>query len=179
MPWHNKTMHQLFLLRHAKAVPHTSSLADHERPLTLAGQQAATRLGEAMRRMRLAPDVVLVSSARRTQETFEALEATGLWDEWPNIDRLPNLYMAPAARIGDILRDLAETVRSAMVIGHNPGLHELALALAGQAVARPEFSALAGAYPTCAFSEFMLSSPWRRLGPGNVALQRYLPAVPA
>ncbi len=173
-------MHQLFLLRHAKAVPSTPSLADHERPLTPAGQQAAARLGETMRRMRLVPDVVLVSSARRTQETFQALEAAGLWDEWPNIDNLPILYMAPAVRIGDILRELAETVRSAMVIGHNPGLHELALALAGQGVARPEFSALNGAYPTCTLTEFMLSSPWRRLGPGNVTLQRYLPpSLPA
>ena len=178
MPWHSNSMHQLILLRHAKAAPQTLSIADHERPLTQAGQAAATRLGQAMGKAGLAPDVVLVSSARRTQETFEALEASGLWDEWPNIDSLPNLYMAPAQRIGDILRELAETVRSAMVIGHNPGLHELALMLAGHAVAQPAFRALAEGYPTCAMVEFLLTSPWRRLGPGHAALQRFLPPGP-
>jgi phosphohistidine phosphatase len=168
-------MHQLLLLRHAKAAPQTAGLADHDRPLTAAGRTAATAVGQAMRQAGLAPDVVLVSSALRTQQTFEALTEAGVWDEWPNADTLPGLYMASAGQIREILRGLAETVRSAIVIGHNPGMHELALALSGAAVnPRPELARLADGYPTASLTEFLVVTPWARLGAGAATLQRFL-----
>ena len=164
-------MHQLFLLRHAKAAPAQAGLADHDRPLTEAGRRAALGIGQAMRRAGLAPDVVLVSPALRTQQT---LDAAGLWDERPNIDTLPVLYMATANQLRDILRGLPETARSALVIGHNPGLHELAGMLAGAASVRPELNRLAGGYPTATLTEFLVTTAWRKLGPGAAALQRLL-----
>jgi phosphohistidine phosphatase len=167
-------MHQLILLRHAKAAPEAAGLADHDRPLTEAGRRMAGAMGAAMRQAGLAPDVVLVSSALRTQQTLAALEAASVWDEWPNIDTLPGLYMANVNQMRDVLRELPETVRSALVIGHNPGLHELALALAGPANPRPELARLAQGYPTASLAEFLVTTPWRRLGPGAAALQRFL-----
>lgn len=168
-------MHQLILLRHAKAARETAGLTDHDRPLTQAGQTAATAIGQAMRKSGLSPDVVLVSSALRTQETLMALEAAAVWDERPNIDTLPALYMATPNQIRDFLRELPETVRSAMVIGHNPGLHELALSLAGPALdTKPELARLADGYPTASLSEFLITSTWQKTGPGAAALQRFL-----
>ena len=164
-------MHQLMLLRHAKASPAPAGMADHDRPLSEAGRRAAAGIGQAMRRAGLAPDVVLVSPALRTQQT---LDAAGLWDERPNIDTLPTLYMATSNQIRDLLRALPETVRSALVIGHNPGLHELAASLAGVASARPELSRLVQAYPTATLTEFLVMTTWRKLGPGAAALQRLL-----
>ena len=128
-------MHQLILLRHAKAAASTAGGSDHDRPLTNSGTNAAANIGRAMRQAGLAPDVVLVSPSLRTEQTFAALEAAGVWAEWPNVESLPALYMASPQQMRDILRDLPETVRSAMIIGHNPGLHELARNLAGTATA--------------------------------------------
>jgi phosphohistidine phosphatase len=163
-------MHQLILLRHAKAARETAGVADHDRPLTADGRQAAGAMGQAMRKAGLSPDVVLVSSALRTQQTLDALEAANLWDERPNIDTLPTLYMAAPNQIRDALRDLPETVRSALVVGHNPGMQELALSLAGPL----GLSKLAEGFPTAALAEFLVTTPWRKLSPGAAALQRYL-----
>ncbi len=163
-------MHQLILLRHAKAVPEGKT-PDHERGLTDIGRAAATAIGQAMKRAGLAPEVVLVSTAARTQATLEQLESADVWEEWPNIDAMPGLYMASCSQIRDILRDLPETVRSAMVIGHNPGLHDCALSLAGHSV-RPEHKTLENGFPTAGLAEFLVTTPWRRLGAGNATLQR-------
>jgi phosphohistidine phosphatase len=167
-------MHQLILLRHAKAAPQTEGVSDHDRALTADGRRASGSIGQAMRKAGLTPEVVLVSSSLRTQQTLDALESADLWDERPNIDTLPGLYMATYRQIRDILRALPETVRSVLVIGHNPGLQELALNLAGPAAAKPEFARLAGSYPTASLTEFLVTTPWSKLNPGAAALQRFV-----
>ncbi|HUW80733.1 MAG TPA: histidine phosphatase family protein [Acidocella sp.] len=167
-------MHQLILLRHAKAAPEIAGSSDHDRPLTKAGQRAAAAIGQAMRKAGLAPDVVLVSSALRTQQTFQALENAALWEEWPNTDTLPALYMATSSQIRDLLRELPETVRSALVIGHNPGLHELAVSLAKPENPQPELARLSDSFPTASLAAFLVTSSWRRLGPSTASLQRFL-----
>jgi phosphohistidine phosphatase len=167
-------MHQLILLRHAKAARETIGVADHDRPLTADGRQAAVAVGKAMRRAGLSPDVVLVSSSLRTQQTLDALEDANMWDERPNIDTLPVLYMATPNQIRDALRDLPETVRSALVVGHNPGLHELAINLAGPSSVKPELSRLSQGFPTASLAEFLVTTSWHKLSPGAAALQRFL-----
>jgi phosphohistidine phosphatase len=167
-------MHQLILLRHAKAARETAGVSDHDRALLPEGRRAAAAIGKAMRKAGLAPDVVLVSSALRTQETLEELETASVWDERPNIDIIPTLYMATPGQIRDCLRDLPETVRSALVIGHNPGLHELASSLAGPLTGKPELVRLAEGYPTASLAEFLVTTTWHKLAPGAAALQRFL-----
>ena len=81
------------------------------------------------------------------------------------------LVVKAVMEIRDMLRDLPETVRSAMVVGHNPGLHELALILAG-AGGKPEQQRLNEGFPTAAMAEFLVTTPWRRLGAGPATLQR-------
>jgi phosphohistidine phosphatase len=164
-------MHQLILLRHAKAVPESRG-TDHDRALTATGRAAATAIGQAMKKAGLAPEVVLVSTAARTQGTLEQLQAADVWEEWPNIDAVPALYMASGNQVRDLLRNLPETVRSAMVIGHNPGLHDCALSLAGNTNTKPELKRLDDGFPTAAMAEFLVTTPWHRLGTGGAALQR-------
>ena len=167
-------MHQLILLRHAKAETEAKDLSDHDRALTEKGRRAAGKIGQAMRKAGLAPEVVLVSTATRTQQTLEELENATVWDEWPNIDSLPQLYMATPPQILGTLRDLPETVRSAIVIGHNPGLHELALSLAGSGRADETAARIDEGYPTAALAEFLVTTPWRQLAPGAASLKRFL-----
>ncbi|MEO8714896.1 MAG: histidine phosphatase family protein, partial [Acetobacteraceae bacterium] len=120
-------MHQLLLLRHAKA---DAAAADRDRPLSPAGRRAAVAIRGVMRDLGLAPDLVLVSDARRTMETLEALEP---WDDTPLIEPLASLYLADARQLLVAIRDVAETVRGVLLIGHNPGLEELAVVLASGA----------------------------------------------
>jgi phosphohistidine phosphatase len=164
-------MHQLLLLRHAKSSWDDASLPDRERPLNKRGRRAAAAMREAMRALGLAPDVILVSPARRTRETLAALEP---WDETPLVEPMEVLYLATAAQLRDAVRDLAETVRSLMLIGHNPGLHEFAVSLAGRRSVNDATQRLLAGFPTGALAEFAIAAPWRQLTAGSGQLVRFL-----
>lgn len=127
-----------------------------------------------MRSKGLVPDLVLVSSARRTLETLKALQP---WDKPPIIDATEALYLASAAQILELLRKVNDPVRSILLIGHNPGLQELALLLVGTSAKAAEGKLarrLAKAYPTGALAEFALSAPWSQIGEGSRQLVRFV-----
>jgi phosphohistidine phosphatase len=167
-------MRQLLLLRHAKSSWDDARLSDHARPLNGRGQRAAQAMAEQMRLLGLVPDVVLVSSARRTLQTLEALQP---FEEPPIVEVMDDLYLAPWPLLRDILRRVPETARSVLLIGHNPGLHDLALALlgpAGAAAGNAAAQRLAKGYPTAALCEFSIASHWAGLGEGGGRLVRFL-----
>jgi phosphohistidine phosphatase len=167
-------MHQLLLLRHAKSSRDDATLPDRDRPLNKRGYRAAAAIRGTMRDLGLAPDVVLVSPARRTQETLAALEP---WDDTPLIEPIETLYLASAAHLLAVLRGVSETVRSLLLIGHNPGMHELAVMLAGpraQSPAGETAKRLAAGFPTGALAEFAIAVPWRQLGAGGGQLVHFL-----
>ena len=167
-------MRQLLLMRHAKSSWDDPRLSDHARPLNARGRQAAAAMRRAMHELGLAPDVVLVSSARRTLQTMEALEP---WEDTPLIEPMDALYLASAPQMLQVLRGVAETARSVLLVGHNPGLHELAMLLVGpQAMApgTPSTRRLAEGYPTGALAEFTVAGSWRSLGEGGGRLLRFL-----
>lgn len=167
-------MRQLLLLRHAKSSWDDPRLPDHARPINARGRRNAAGMADAMRELGLAPDVVLVSSARRTLQTLEALAPI---EGSPLVEPMDALYLAPWPSLLDVLRGVRETARSVLLIGHNPGLHELALALAGpatMAAGGPMAERLAHSYPTAALTEFSVALPWRSLEAGGGRLMRFL-----
>ena len=167
-------MQQLLLLRHAKSSWDDASQSDHARPLNARGRRNAAQLRAVLRDLGLVPDVVLVSSARRTLQTLEALSP---WDETPIIEPMDGLYLAEAGRLRDVVRGVSETVRSLMLVGHNPGLHEFALMLAGPnaPASRSEMAArMAQDFPAGAFAEFTVAGSWRSLGEGGGRLVRFV-----
>jgi phosphohistidine phosphatase len=170
-------MRQLLLLRHAKSAWDDPRTPDHDRPLNARGRDAALRMAATFRRLRLSPELIMVSSARRTQETLHALEPFG---DSALVDTLDQLYLAPAERLFDMLQATPETARSVLLIGHNPGLHNLAMALvgaAGMAAGQADALRLAEGYPTCALAEFAVAGAWAGLSAGGGRLVRFL--VPA
>ena len=121
------TERRLYLLRHAKSSWKNEGLADHDRPLARRGRRAASAIGRHLREQRVAPELVLCSTARRARETLERIEpelGSGA------IRAEPELYGAPALDLLARLHEIAPSVRSVMVIGHNPGLEQLALRVA-------------------------------------------------
>ena len=167
-------MRQLLLLRHAKSSWDDPALPDHARPLNARGRRSALAMANAMRDLGLAPDIVFVSSARRTLQTLEALTP---FEDGALVEPMDALYLAPWQQLLDELHQVPETARSLLLIGHNPGLHDLALALADPAtLARGGADArrLAEGYPTGALAEFTIASPWRQLAAGGGRLVRFL-----
>lgn len=167
-------MHQLLLLRHAESDLGDLTQADHARALNPQGHRQTGAIRQAMRDLGLVPDIVLVSSAVRALETLAGLEP---WADAPLIEALDLLYLAPAPRLLSVLQNVAETARSVLVIAHNPGLHELAIAVAGEQAILGEDEpsrALAEGYPTATLAEFAVSGPWQQLQPGRARLLRLL-----
>lgn len=167
-------MRQLLLLRHAKSSRDDPQLPDRDRPLNPRGRRGAASMRRAMRRLRLEPDLVLVSPARRTLETLEALEP---WDETPLIEPVEALYLGSATQLLTVLHGVSDVVRSVLLIGHNPGLHELATQLAGDPDKAPHPDSarrLAEGFPTGALAEFTIPAPWWGLEPGGGRLIRFL-----
>jgi phosphohistidine phosphatase len=165
-------MRQLLLLRHAKSSWDDASVPDRDRPLNKRGLRAAAAMRTAMCNLGLAPDVVLVSTARRTMETLDALEP---WDDTPLIEPMDSLYLASPMQLLAALHNVAETVRSVLMIGHNPGMHDLALSLVGaKTPASDAERALAAGFPTGALAEFVVAGSWWDLREGGGRLVRFL-----
>jgi phosphohistidine phosphatase len=163
-------MRQLLLLRHAKSAWDDPALSDHARPLNGRGRRAAAAMAKAMWTLGLRPELVLVSSSRRTLQTLEAL---GTLDGPPRIEPMDDLYLAPWTRLLEVLRGVPAELGSVLMIAHNPGLQDLALALARPEPGR-EGGALADAYPTGSLAEFGVEGDWASLSPGGARLVRFL-----
>jgi phosphohistidine phosphatase len=164
-------MHQLLLLRHAKSSWDDAKLADRDRPLNKRGRRAAGAMRKAILDLGLTPDVVLVSPARRTQETLAELEP---FEDMPLVEQAEALYLASAEQLLGVLHEVNETVRSVMLIGHNPGMHELAVLLAGDPVGSEATRRLAARFPTAALAEFSVATQWQQLGAHGTKLVRFL-----
>ncbi|GIH90884.1 histidine phosphatase family protein [Planobispora siamensis] len=115
-------MRTLIVLRHAKAV-HTPGLSDPERPLTERGERDARKVGEALATLGLRPDLVLCSPSVRTRQTAELVLPGG------PIEFERDIYEAYADELLELVRRTDPQVRTLLLVGHNPGVHELVLGL--------------------------------------------------
>ena len=122
-------MKRLYLLRHAKSSWDDPTLADHDRPLAPRGRRAAKVIAEHLGREGIAPELVLCSPSRRTRQTLTRI-APGLGKS-ADVQIKPELYAASAADLLEVLHEVPDEVESVMLIGHNPGIQDLALSLAG------------------------------------------------
>jgi phosphohistidine phosphatase len=128
-------MKRVYLLRHAKSSWKDGSLADRERPLAGRGRRAAKAVARHLEKERLRPDLVLCSPARRTRETLERVEG-GFGDRVEaRLDEA--LYGASESKLLACLKALPREVGSVLLIGHNLGLGELALALVSEGARVP------------------------------------------
>ncbi|MDA8051283.1 MAG: histidine phosphatase family protein [Rhodospirillales bacterium] len=164
-------MLQLLLLRHAKSAWDDPKAADRTRPLSRRGERAAAAIGRAMAERGLAPDLILASPARRSLQTLAALAPL---PPSTRIETPEALYLAEAETLLAVLRELPNQVTSVLAIGHNPGLHELAVKLAGAGAERPDVLRLAQSFPTAALAEFALNGRWADLGRRPSRLVRFL-----
>jgi phosphohistidine phosphatase len=121
-------MRELLLMRHAKAVAAAPGQGDLGRPLNGRGRRAAGEVGRELYRRGARPDLILCSPSRRTRETLDGVLA--VYEPAPPTLIEPELYLAEAAPLIDRFRRLESGIRQALLIGHNEGLAEAAIALA-------------------------------------------------
>jgi phosphohistidine phosphatase len=161
----------LTLLRHAKSGWDDPVTRDFDRPLNPRGRRAARTIGREMKTQGLAFDLVLASPARRVRETLDEVGA-GYGAIAPHFDE--RLYLASAATLLDMVRHAPGGVDRLLLVGHNPGMEELALRLA-----RRDGDRLRGEvevkYPTGTVAEISLPAErWTEVREGTGEIVRFI-----
>lgn len=123
-------MKQLLLIRHGKSDWDHPGLSDHDRPLNDRGRRDCPRMAEALKARGVSPDLIVTSTAVRAATTAEAI-AGGLGLDPAAIARRSELYLAPPQLILHVIQGLDESAETALVFGHNPGMHETVERLCG------------------------------------------------
>jgi phosphohistidine phosphatase len=122
-----------------------------------------------MRRKMIRPELVLCSPSLRTRQTLEAIESS--LGKGSTVEFVPKLYAASQRELLERLQAVPDPVGSVMLIGHNPGLHDLARALASRG---PDLPRLKEKFPTGALATLVVdSTSWAALRPGDAELVDY------
>lgn len=155
------TPRSIVLLRHAKADWLQSS--DHERPLADRGRNDAPAAGEWLAAHGIDPDLTLCSTATRTRDTWKLVVAQ--LPRRPKTVYEDRLYEASLGELIAVLNEVPDDVGTLLVIGHNPGMHALADALAGDAEGDSR-SRMSRGFPTSAIAVLAFSGSWKSVEHG-------------
>ena len=166
---------ELLILRHAKSDWDERAESDFARPLAKRGKKDAPRVGAWMYREGLVPDLVVSSPAERARQTTEAVckgldykRKAVVWDQ--------AVYEATLADLLGLLSRLPAHAKTVLLVGHNPGIEELLIYLAGDEI--DEFGG-GKLLPTAALARLEMPDDWSNLAPGcaqlvNLTLPRTL-----
>ena len=168
---------RLVLLRHAKSA-WPEEVADHERPLAARGRRDAPAVGRWLGESGWVPDAVLCSTALRARETWAlagpALAAARPASQpaaAPAVRFEPRIYEATVLGLLMLVREFEPRWRTVLMVGHNPGLAELTIGLAGPEPEPPD------AFPTAFAAVLGLRGEWADTSPGEGRLLGF--TVPA
>lgn len=164
-------MRRLLILRHAKA-DRPEGVQDHERPLAERGRMQSAWMGRYLAEQCLRPDLALVSTARRTQETWALARPAFTAEIAQRNDRL--LYTASSGALLELIQKIDGDARTLLLVGHNPTLHDLALKLIGSA-AEADLARLQQKYPTAGLLviDFEIEH-WSEASPATGHMDRFV-----
>ncbi|KAA0931496.1 MULTISPECIES: SixA phosphatase family protein [Streptomyces] len=157
---------RIVLFRHAKA--DWPDVADHERPLAERGRKDAAVAGRRLADSGIPFDLALCSTATRTRETWKL--AVQELPHRPKTVYEERLYEASPGELIAVLNETPDDVSSAVLIGHNPGVHGLADVLGGRAEGDAQQRMGRREFPTAAFAVLSFTGPWKSLEPGAATL---------
>lgn len=156
------TPRRIVLLRHAKA--DWPEVPDHERPLAERGRKDAPAAGLKLAETGIAFDLALCSTAARTRETWKL--AVQEMPHRPRTSYEERLYDASPGELIALLNETSDEVKDLLVIGHNPGMHALADALASRAEGDTLARMTRTGFPTAAFAVVSFTGSWKSVEPG-------------
>jgi phosphohistidine phosphatase len=159
----------LYLLRHAKSSWDSPTLHDHDRPLAPRGIRACAAMTAHMREHDVSPELVICSTAVRTRLTLDGVRG-GLGGS-PAVTYEARVYEATAASLLEVIQGIPAGTTSAMVIGHQPGIGNLAsrLAESGERVGDLERK-----FPTAALATLELDREWADAGDRCAVLSSFV-----
>jgi phosphohistidine phosphatase len=167
-----ESMLTLSLLRHAKSSWDDAELQDFDRPLSKRGESAGPRMGAYMAEQGLNPDLIICSPAVRARQTLDLVLPRLVGD--PTVTFEDNFYLAAPSVMLARIRQIEANVRHAMIVGHDPGMHGLALELSGSGEAE-NLNALAAKFPTAGLAVIGFKvRDWSKIGPGKGRLQLFV-----
>jgi len=166
----------LIVLRHAKAA--WPDVEDEQRPLAERGRRDAPAAGRWLREAEqridgLRIDRVVCSPARRTRETWKLAAAE--MDDAPEPVYDPRVYEATTTTLLTVIRETPTRVGGLVLVGHNPGMQRLTLALAHESSGEP-LARVREKYPTSGIALFGVEVEWSAVLPGRAHLTEF--AVP-
>ncbi|MFN0219773.1 MAG: SixA phosphatase family protein [Hyphomicrobium sp.] len=163
----------LALLRHAKSSWEEPGLDDFDRPLNARGEATAPLMGAALGNLGFDPDLVICSPSQRTRQTLDRASPMFVRGK-PRIVFDERLYLASAGDLLGIVRETAPGPTYVLVIGHNPGLHTLAVNLAGTGSAA-ELGRMTDKFPTAALALLTFeATKWSDISPGDGRLETFI-----
>lgn len=160
-------LRELFLVRHAKS-DWKEPTPDIERPIAEKGKKAATRLGQWLGENNVLPDYVLVSPAKRAQQTLKRLN---LRKDLCTIETDETLYHADLDTLKSLLKQIPQQYERVMMIGHNPGFEALRQFLETKP---DDIDPEAGLFPTASLAHFIMPHNWKKLTQGSGKLSRFI-----
>jgi phosphohistidine phosphatase len=161
-------MRALYLLRHVKSSWDDPLLGDHDRPLARRGRKAGAAMAAYLVEHDIGPELVLCSTATRTRQTLELLEEAVAGAE---VAYEEALYAASAVTLLRRLRRVPDEVGSVLLIAHNPGIQQLALALAAPS---PRRAAMEDKFPTGALAALRFDGSWSDLAREGLELRDFV-----
>ncbi|WP_215451132.1 histidine phosphatase family protein [Streptomyces sp. ATCC 21386] len=160
-------LRRLIVLRHAKSA-WPVGVPDHERPLAPRGRRDAPAAGRALADADCLPDLAVCSTAVRARQTWELAAAE--WGTPPPVRHDARVYAAEVPELLEVVRETPDRVRTLLLVGHNPGLEELVLDLAGDAL-DDALDEVRTKFPTSAIAFLSWHGPtWSALAPGTALL---------
>ncbi|MGR8011342.1 SixA phosphatase family protein [Streptomyces hypolithicus] len=163
------TPRRIVLLRHAKA--DWPQVSDHDRPLADRGRSDAPVAGHRLADTGIAFDLALCSTATRTRETWKL--AVQELPQRPKTVYEERLYEASLGDLIALLNETPDEVSDLLVIGHNPGIHAVADALAGSAEGDAAARMTKTAFPTSSFAILGFAGDWKSVEHGACRLLDY------
>src|SRR5688572_33325074 len=156
-------MRTLYLLRHAKSSWKDETLRDFDRPLKGRGRRAAEQMGQILAEEKLKSPLVISSPAVRARETLDlVLNSAGLKLE-PRFEE--RIYEADVGTLFEIVKSIADTSNTAMMVGHNPGFENLLDYLTGDT----------RHMPTCALAKIEFDAgSWREVSEESGRLELFV-----
>jgi phosphohistidine phosphatase len=162
----------LLAVRHAKS-SWEFDVDDHDRPLSARGRRDADALGRLLVQRALRPDLVLCSTAARTQETWDRAQAVGATAGEVRLVRA--IYNAWVPELVRLVRGTPEQVSTLLVLGHAPGIPDLVEHICIRSNTT-DWSQLDQKYPTSGLAVISVPGPWREVGSSSAELVSF--AIP-
>lgn len=164
-------MSRLLLLRHAKAEWAGPGMGDRDRALKGRGRRNAEAIAKVMLEADLLPDLVICSKARRALETWEIVSHV-LRRQACRVQLTDALYGTDAPAYLRTINE-APLAENLMLVGHNPMMEDIALALSGKGN-RDALAALDKGFPTCGLAVISFADSLESAGPGKGRLERFI-----